>query len=171
MFLDDHYGCYWGFPSNSVGKESACNVGDLGLIPGLGRSPGEGNGNPLQYSCMKNPVDRGPGRLQSMGSQKVGFQVAQRWRIHMPSRRRTRHGFNLWVRKILWRKKWQPTWVFLSGKSHGQRSLAGYSPWSRKESDTTEWLNGHHMVAIGEWTVERQEWRKTQVEWLLLWRW
>ena len=41
------------------GKESACNVGDVGSIPGLGRSPGEGNGNPLQCSCLENPMDRG----------------------------------------------------------------------------------------------------------------
>ena len=47
-----------GFPHSSVGKESACNAGDPGLIPGLGRSPGEGNGNPFQYSCLENPVDR-----------------------------------------------------------------------------------------------------------------
>ena len=40
-------------------KASACNVGDLGSVPGLGRSPGEGNGNPLQYSCLENPMDRG----------------------------------------------------------------------------------------------------------------
>jgi len=46
-------------PHSSVGKESACNVGDLGSIPGSGRSPGEGNGNPLQYSCLENPIDRG----------------------------------------------------------------------------------------------------------------
>ena len=45
------------FPGGSDGKESACNVGDLGLIPGLGKSPGEGNGNPLQYSCLENPTD------------------------------------------------------------------------------------------------------------------
>ena len=44
-----------GFPGNSDGKESACNVGDLGSIPGLGRSPGGGHGNPLQYSCLENP--------------------------------------------------------------------------------------------------------------------
>ena len=44
-----------GFPSSSAGKESACHVGDLGWIPGLGRFPGGGNGNPLQYSCLKNP--------------------------------------------------------------------------------------------------------------------
>ena len=48
-----------GFPDGSLGKESACNAGDLGLIPGLGRSPGEGYGNPLQYSCLENPMDRG----------------------------------------------------------------------------------------------------------------
>ena len=47
------------FPRSSVGKESACNVGDPGLIPGLERSPGEGNGNPLQYSCLENPTDGG----------------------------------------------------------------------------------------------------------------
>ena len=48
-----------GFPGGSDGKESACNSGDLGLIPGLGRSPGEGNGYPLQYSCLENSMDRG----------------------------------------------------------------------------------------------------------------
>ena len=48
-----------GFPHNSFGKESACNAGDPGSIPGSGRSPGEGNGNPLQYSCLGNPMDRG----------------------------------------------------------------------------------------------------------------
>ena len=48
-----------GFPGGSEVKASACNVGDLGLIPGLGRSPGEGNGNPLKYSCLENPMDRG----------------------------------------------------------------------------------------------------------------
>ena len=47
-----------GFPGGSDGKESACNAGDLGSIPGLGRSPTEGNGNPLQYACLKNPMDR-----------------------------------------------------------------------------------------------------------------
>ena len=47
------------FPGGSEVKESACNVGDLGSIPGLGRSPGEGNGNPLQYSYLENPMDGG----------------------------------------------------------------------------------------------------------------
>ena len=63
------------FPGGSDGKASACNAGDPGSIPGSGRSPGEGNGNPLQHSCLEN---------------------------------------------------------------HGQRSLVGYGPWGRKESDMTE---------------------------------
>ena len=71
----------WGFPGGSDGKESAHSEGDLGLIPGLGRSPGAGHGNSLQYSCLENP--------------------------------------------------------------RGQRSLVGYSPWSCKETDTTEQLSTH----------------------------
>ena len=67
---------FLGFPGGSVSKESTCNAGDLSSIPGLGRSPGEGHSNPLQYSCWENP--------------------------------------------------------------HGQRSLAGYSPWDREESDTAK---------------------------------
>ena len=60
-----------GFPHGSVGKESACNAGDQGSIPGSGRSPGEGNGNPLQYSCLENSMDRGASRLGSMESQET----------------------------------------------------------------------------------------------------
>ena len=52
--------------------------------------------------------------------------------------------FSPWVRKILWRKKWQPTPVFLPGEFHRQMSLAGYSPWGRKELDTTEQLKHTH---------------------------
>ena len=48
-----------GLPDGPDGKESVCRAGDLGLIPGLRRSPGEGHGNPLQYSCLENPMDRG----------------------------------------------------------------------------------------------------------------
>ena len=62
-----------------------------------------------------------------------------------------RPGFDPWVGKIPWRRKWQSTPVLLPGKSHGQRSLVGYSPWGRKESDTTEWLHFHfqfHCVVI-----------------------
>ena len=51
-------GSLWGFPCSSVSKESACSAGDRGSIPGSGRSPGEGNGNALQYSCLENPMNR-----------------------------------------------------------------------------------------------------------------
>ena len=59
-----------GVPCGSAGKESTCNVGDLGSIPGLGRYPGKGNGNPLQYSWLGNPMDRGAWCLQSMDLQE-----------------------------------------------------------------------------------------------------
>ena len=68
-----------------------------------------------------------------------------RWRSGKDSacqcKRLKRLGFNLWVRKIPWRRKWQPTPVFLLGKSHGQRRLVSYSPWDHKESDITEQLS------------------------------
>ena len=60
------------FNRSSVGKELACSAGDLGLIPGSGRSPGGGNGSPLQILAWRIPWTEEPGRLQSMGSQKVG---------------------------------------------------------------------------------------------------
>ena len=60
----------WGFPRGSDDKESAYNAGDMGSIPGSGRSPGERNGNPLQYSCLEIPWTEEPGRLQSMGLQE-----------------------------------------------------------------------------------------------------
>ena len=60
-----------GFPGGSVGKKSICNVGDLDLIPGSGRSPGEENGYLHQYSCLENSMAE-PGGLQSMGSQRIG---------------------------------------------------------------------------------------------------
>ena len=59
-----------GFSHSSVGKESACNAGDPGSIPGSGRSPGEGNGNPLQHSCLENTMDRGAWRATVYGVAK-----------------------------------------------------------------------------------------------------
>ena len=61
-----------GFPGGSVGKESACNMEDMGLAPRLGRSPGGGHGNPLQYSCLENPVDSGGWWAAVLGLQRVG---------------------------------------------------------------------------------------------------
>ena len=80
-------------PGGSEGKEPTCNVGDLGLISGLGRSPGEGNRYPLQYSCLEN--------------------------------------------------------------LHGQRSLVGYSPWGRKESDMTEQLSLTHSLTFSKQKINR----------------
>ena len=59
------------FPGDSNGKESACHVGDPGSILGLGRSCGEGNGNPLQYPCLENPMNRGDWWATPMGLQSV----------------------------------------------------------------------------------------------------
>ena len=74
-----HLGLYIftsGFPGGSDGKESAGNAGDLGLIPGVGRSREEGRGKSLQYSCLEFPWAEEPGRLQSTGSQRVGHNWA-----------------------------------------------------------------------------------------------
>ena len=74
--------------------------------------------------------------FQGIGSRKGAFQEAQ-WEWHQ------RRGFHLWVRKMPWSRKWQPTSVFIPGKFYGQKSLVGYSPWAYKELGTTEWLNTH----------------------------
>ena len=115
---------------------------------------GEGNGNPLQCSCLENPRDgrarwaavhgvaQSRTRLKRLSSSSsssssmsfIGFL----WWCSGICLQCRRHRFDPWVRKIPWRRKWQPTQVFLLGKSHGQMNLAGYSPWGHKESDTTE---------------------------------
>ena len=114
---------------------------------------GEGNGNPLQCSCQENPRDGGAWWA-------AVYVVAQSWtRLKRLSSSSSlwgflggasgkestcqckRWGLDLWVGKISWSRNWQPTPVFLPGKTHGQRRLAGYSPWDRKESDTTEPLS------------------------------
>ena len=77
-----HRPCYSGFRvkprdlHSSVSKSSACNAGDLGLIPGSGRSPGEGNGNPLQYSCLEKLMDRGAWQTIVSGVTRVGHDLA-----------------------------------------------------------------------------------------------
>ena len=94
-------------------------------------------------------------------------------------RRHRRHGFDPWVKKIPWSRKWQPTTVFLPGRFHGQRSLVGYSPWFHKESDTTEQLStqahetqqlslSHEVSTVLEWTRMRtrlnEDWQSTRPE-------
>ena len=97
---------------------------------------GEGNGTPLQYSCLKIPWAEEHGRLQSMGSRRVGYDWATSLSL-----------FTF----MHWRRKWQPTPVFLPGESQGQRSLVGCSPWGRWGSDMTERLHFHFSLScIGE---------------------
>ena len=100
----------WGFPDSSVGKESACKAEDLGLIPGSGRSAGEGIGYPLQFSWA--------------------FLVAQL--VKNPPACRS-PGFNPWVGKTPWRREQLPTPVFWPGEFHGL-----YNPRGCKELDTAE---------------------------------
>ena len=69
-----------GFPDGSVVKNPFANAGESGLIPGSGRSPGVGNGNPLQYSCLGNPMDRRASGLQSIRSQRVGHDLVTKHR-------------------------------------------------------------------------------------------
>ena len=75
-----------GFPHSSIGKNSACNAGDLGLIPGSGRSSGEGNGNPLQYSCLENPTDKGAWRATVHGIARIchNLVIKPPWRSYHP---------------------------------------------------------------------------------------
>ena len=102
--------------------------------------------------AWKIPWMEEPGGLPSMGSHRVGHDWSdlaaaaagtascylQVWRVCPQCRGHKRCRFDPWVRKIAWRKEWQPTTVFLPGESHGQRSLVGYSPWGHKELYTTE---------------------------------
>ena len=73
--------CLSGFPGGSAGKESACDAGDLRSIPGSGRSPGEGNSYPLQYSCLENSMDRGAWRATVPGVTKKETQLSD---FHFP---------------------------------------------------------------------------------------
>ena len=75
-FKKNIYLCIMGFAGGSKGKESACSAGDPGSIPWLGRSPGEGNGNPLQYSCLGNSMDRGAWQAMVHGVAKSKTQLS-----------------------------------------------------------------------------------------------
>ena len=147
--INSTHSASWGFPCDLAGKESTCSVGDLGSILGLGRSPGERKGYPLQYSGLENSMNcialvsltekamaphsstpawkipwvEEAGRLQSMGSLRVGHNRATSLSL-----------FTF----MHWRRKWQPTPVFLPGESQGQGSLVGYRLWGHTESDMTE---------------------------------
>ena len=162
-----------GFPDSSAGKESACNAGDLGSVPGLGRFPGEGKDYPLRYSGLENSMDY---IVHGVAESPTGlslFFLSYRFVVQRPA---VSVGWPAFlsagsgggsflahpgvhstccgtVVPILcwlsagaphsqachmapctsepWRRQWQPTPVLLPGKSHGQRSLEGCSPWGR----------------------------------------
>ena len=133
----------------SAGKESTCNAGDLASIPGLGRSQGEEIG--YRYSGLESAMDyivHGAARvgLSNFHSYEGSWGFpggASSKEPTCPCERGKRHRFDPWLGKIPWRRKWQPNPVFLPGESHGRRSPEGYSPWGRKELDTTERLHFH----------------------------
>ena len=130
------------FPGGSDGKESTYNAGDLGLITGLGRSSEEGMTTHSSILAWKSPWTEEPGRLQSMGSQRVRNDWAQHTYKHIH--------IHICI-YICWRRQWHPTPVLLPGKSHGRRNLVGCRPWGHEESDTTERLHFHFSLScIGE---------------------
>ena len=144
-----------------------------GLNPESGRFPGEAIGYPIQYSCLENPH----GQWSLAGYSPWGckksdmterLSTAQDKEFELPRwhrgkesacqcRRHRRLGFNPWVRKIPWSRKWQPTPVFAPGKSHGQKSLADYSLQSHKESDMTKHT---HCIKSLDWC---QQFRKFEL--------
>ena len=119
---------FWGFPGGSDGKESACNAGDLGSISRPWRSPREGNGYPLQYSCLENPMDRGAWQAPVHGVSKSGTRLSdfhihwyfyivkamvfpvvmyrcENWTIKKVEHPRI-DAFELWCWRRLWRVPW-----------------------------------------------------------------
>ena len=134
-----------------VVKKNSCNAGDWGPSLGLEDPLEKGMATHSDILAWRIPWTGEPDALQSVGSQRWdtpgrltlsalcrhfwASQVAQWTRIRLLA---GDMGFDPWVGKFPWRRKWQPIPVFLAGKFHGQRSLVGYSPWSCGELDTTE---------------------------------
>ena len=101
-----------GCPRSSAGKEYACNAGDLGLIPGLGGSPGERNGNPLQYSCLENSMDRGAWQATVHGVVRVRHDLMTKSPPPHESEMFTRKK-SCWTGKIkLQDGQWHDCWIF-----------------------------------------------------------
>ena len=143
------------FPGGSEVKVSACNEGNLGSSPGSGIFPGKGNGNPLQYSCLENPMDGGAWwTIWSMGSQRVRHDWATSLSLSMllrgfpggsDGKESACNAGDLGSIPELGRSPGgghgNPLQYSYLENPYGPRSLAGYSPWCRKESDMTEWLS------------------------------
>ena len=125
-----------GFPCGSAGKESTCNAGDLGSIPGLGRSPGEGKGYPLQYSGLENSMDYTFHWFTKSQTWLSGFHFIS---LHFMVLQNDEAKFSKILKGNIHKMKRTP--VFLPGKFYGQKSLAECSPLGHKDLDTTEWLS------------------------------
>ena len=133
--------------SGSDDKESACNARDLGLTPELGRSPGKGNGYPLQYSCLENSMDRGGWtapkshrELDTTGRLTLWASQVELVAKNPPTNARNIRnvGSILGSGKSPGEGHGNPLQDSMPGEFHGQRSLVGYSTWGCKESGTTD---------------------------------
>ena len=133
---------FLGFPCGSAGKESACNAGDLGLIPGLGRSPGEGKGYTFQYSDLENSMEsiihgvpKSRTQLNDFHFTSLSRTVAQIVK-NSPVMQETR--VQPLGQENPLEKGMTSHYTILPGEFHGRRILVGYSQQCRKKSDTTE---------------------------------
>ena len=125
-------------PPSSVGKESACNAGNPGSSPGSGRSPGEGNGTPLQCSCLENLMDRGACGLQSIGSQESDTT----WWLNP-------HHQAQWWRPVFGHRSPCPSsGVLVAGGLAGRGSL----PWSLRRGRAPEPAKPRCALSSPRWT-------------------
>ena len=131
-----------GFPCSSVSKESACSAGDPVSIPGSGRSPGEGNSNPLQYSCLENPTDRGAWQTTVHGVARVRHNLATKETERVETcciAQGAQFSALWWPRGVGWKWWWE-------GGSQGRRYMyvcAALSPFSRVQFFATPWTVAH----------------------------
>ena len=141
---------------------------------------GEGNGNPLQWSCLENPRDGGAWwvaqsrtQLKRLSSMVISVnRASQVVLVVSQCKRCKRQGFDPCVGNIPWRRKWQPTPLFLPGKSHGQKSLEGYSPRGLKRvghdwAHTHIWESSHEHQKIYIWWrhfLIKREWDPVGIE-------
>ena len=132
----------WGTHQSRVERAS--------LIAQLVKNPPAMQETPVQFLGQEDPLEKGKATHSSILGLPLWLSC---WRICVQC---GRPGFNPWVGKIPWRRKWQPTPVLLLGKFHQQRSMVGYSPWGRKESDMNEWLHfvsSLRSLGHGAWIV------------------